>query len=126
MSTAENTETVVGFYTQSFNDGEPEAAASRALGTSYVQHNPSAPDGAEAFIAYVHSMRTRFPGLHVDVKRTVAEGDLVVTHSAFHLAPGDRGMAVADVWRLEDGRIVEHWDVMQQVPEQAANANTMF
>jgi len=126
MSTSTNTETVVAFYTQSFNDGAPEAAAERALGGTYVQHNPSAPDGAEAFIAYVHSMRERFPDLHLDVKRTVAEGDLVVTHSAFHLVPGDRGMAVADVWRLEDGRIVEHWDVMQQVPEQSANTNTMF
>lgn len=58
--------------------------------------------------------------------RAIAEGDLVVTHSNLHLAPGDRGMAVADVWRLDGGRIVEHWDVIQEVPEEAANANTMF
>lgn len=124
--TTNNTETVVAFYTRAFNDGEPEAAAEAALAPTYVQHNPSAPDGAPAFIAYVHSMRQKFPALHLDVKRTVSEGDFVVTHSAFHLTPGDRGMAVADIWRLEDGRIVEHWDVMQQVPEQAANDNTMF
>lgn len=124
MST--NTETVIAFYTRAFNDGEPEAAAAAAIGDTYVQHNPSAPDGVPAFVAYVHSMRERFPELRLEVKRTIAEGDHVVTHSAFHLTPGDRGMAVADIWRLEDGKIVEHWDVMQQVPEQSANTNTMF
>ncbi|OII06936.1 nuclear transport factor 2 family protein [Curtobacterium sp. MCBA15_008] len=126
MSTTSNTELVTTFYTRAFNSGEPEAAAADAIGDRYVQHNPVAPDGVPAFVAYVHSMRERFPELHLDVKRAVAEGDFVVTHSAFHLTPGDRGMAVADVWRLEDGKIVEHWDVMQQVPEQAANTNTMF
>lgn len=58
--------------------------------------------------------------------RTIAGGDLVVTHSNLHLAPGDRGMAVADSWRLDGSRIVEHWDVIQEVPEEAADANTMF
>ncbi|WP_144782594.1 nuclear transport factor 2 family protein [Microbacterium sp. BH-3-3-3] len=70
--------------------------------------------------------RDESPELHLDIKRTIAEGDLVVTHSNLHLAPGDRGMAVADFWRLEDGRIVEYWDVIQEVPEQASNDNTMF
>jgi predicted SnoaL-like aldol condensation-catalyzing enzyme len=126
MSTAENIGLVVAFYTRAFNAGEPEAAAADALGDVYIQHNPGAPDGAAAFIGYVHSMRERFPQLHLDVKRTVAEGDLVVTHSNIHLAPGDRGLAVADFWRVVDGRIVEHWDVIQEVPAQAANTNTMF
>lgn len=126
MSTISNTQTVTEFYTRAFNDGEPESAAATALGDTYVQHNPSAPDGAAAFISYVHSMRQKFPGLHVSVRRTVSEGDYVVTHSEFHLGPGDRGMAVADIWRLSEGKIVEHWDVMHPVPEQAANTNSMF
>lgn len=126
MSPRSNTELVISFWRQAFNDGEPEAAAARALGHTYTQHNPGSPDGAEAFIGYVHALRSRFPDVHLDVKRTVAEGDLVVTHSHFHLRPGDRGLAAADFWRLADGKIVEHWDVIQEVPEEARNSNTMF
>ena len=126
MSTTDNTTLVVEFYTRSFNEGQPEAAAERALGTSYVQHNPGASDGAAAFIGYVHYMLGRFPELHLEIKRTVAADDLVVTHSHFHLTPGDLGLAVADFWRVVDGRIVEHWDVIQEVPESSVNENTMF
>lgn len=126
MSTTDNTALVVEFYTRAFNNGEPEAAAEKALGDTYTQHNPGAPDGAAAFVGYVKFMRERFPELRVEIKRTVAEGDLVATHSHFHLAPGDRGQAVADFWRISDGRIVEHWDVIQAVPDTAANDNTMF
>jgi predicted SnoaL-like aldol condensation-catalyzing enzyme len=126
MTPDQNTELVTSFYTQAFNDGLPEEAAARALGETYVQHNPGAPDGAAAFIGYVRFMRDRFPELTVDIKRTVAAGDMVVTHSHFHLVPGDRGRAVADFWKVVDGRIVEHWDVIQEVPEDAQNTNTMF
>lgn len=125
-SATENTALVTEFYTRAFNEGEPEAAARAALGDTYIQHNPGAPDGAEAFIGYVHHMRGRFPELQLEIKRTVASGDLVVTHSRFQLTPGHRGLAAADIWRVQDGKIVEHWDVLQEVPEQAANTNTMF
>jgi predicted SnoaL-like aldol condensation-catalyzing enzyme len=124
MST--DTELVTGFYTEAFNEGRPEQAAARALAPSYVQHNPGAADGVEAFVGYVHTMRGRYPALRVEIKRTIAQGDLVVTHSRFELAPGSPGLAVADIWRVADGRIVEHWDVIQPVPEESANANTMF
>lgn len=126
VSPAENKATVIAFYQQAFNDGQPEQAAAAHLGATYTQHNPQAPDGAEGFIGYVRLMRGRFPELHVDVKRAIAEDDLVVTHSNMHLKPGDGGMAVVDIWRVADGRIVEHWDVMQQVPDTSANDNTMF
>lgn len=121
-----NVELVTGFYTEAFNEGRAEAAAARALGSTYIQHNPGAPDGAAAFLGYVTQLRERFPELHLEIKRTVAEGDLVVTHSHFQLSPETPGMAVMDIWRLSDGKIVEHWDVMQQIPEQSANQNTMF
>jgi predicted SnoaL-like aldol condensation-catalyzing enzyme len=126
MSIADNVALVTAFYTRAFNEGEPEAAAADALGTQYIQHNPGAPDGAAAFIGYVHSMRQRFPQLRLEVKRAIAQDDLVVTHSHFHLTPGDHGLAAADIWRLAAGRIVEHWDVIQAVPEESANSNTMF
>ncbi|MFJ6651195.1 nuclear transport factor 2 family protein [Microbacterium sp. NPDC091313] len=126
MPAADPTDLVVSFYTRSFNDAEPEAAAAEALGDTYAQHNPGAPDGAAAFIGYVHTMRERYPQLQLEVKRTISDGEYVWTHSRITLAPGHRGLAVADIWRVADGRIVEHWDVIQEVPEQAANANTMF
>jgi len=126
MSTAENTQLVVSFYEEAFNEGKPEEAAARALGENYTQHNPEAQDGRDAFIGYTHWLRGLFPDLHLDIKRTVAEGELVVTHSNLHLTPGDRGKAVADFWRVVDGKIVEHWDVIQDVPETASNDNTMF
>jgi predicted SnoaL-like aldol condensation-catalyzing enzyme len=96
------------------------------LGPRYVQHNPQAADGGEAFIAFVRSFAGQFPDLHVDIRRVIAEDDLVVTHSLITTGPDDRGTAAVDIFRLEDGRIVEHWDVLQPVPETAANENTMF
>ncbi|MBN9225426.1 MULTISPECIES: nuclear transport factor 2 family protein [unclassified Microbacterium] len=60
------------------------------------------------------------------LRRALADGDIVVTHSHFRRTPEDRGLAVADFWRLEDGKIVEHWDVIQEVPAEAKNTNSMF
>ena len=102
MSTADNKKLVIAFYEQAFNDGQPEQAAAAHLGATYTQHNPGAPDGAEGFIGYVHWLRGQFPELHLDIKRALAEDDLVFTHSNLHLEPGDRGMAVADIWRIAD------------------------
>ena len=83
-------------------------------------------DGAEPFIGFVHYFTQTFPDLHLDIKRLIAEGDLVVTHSHMTRHAGDRGMAVIDIFRLENGKIVEHLDVLQDIPETAANNNTMF
>ena len=126
MTSADNIELVTGFYTEAFNDARPEVAAARALGDTYIQHNPGAPDGAGAFIGYATYMRSRFPELQLEIQRTVADGDMVVTHSRFRRTPDDLGLAVADFWRIADGRIVEHWDVIQEVPSESKNPNTMF
>jgi predicted SnoaL-like aldol condensation-catalyzing enzyme len=95
-------------------------------GPHYIQHNPQAPDGFEAFIQLVTGFVEQFPQLSFDIERAVAEGDLVVTHSLLKTSPEDRGTAAADFYRLEDGKIVEHWDVLQPVPESAANDHPMF
>ncbi len=121
-----NKRTVRSYYEQAFNDGDPEGAVETYLGPTYTQHNPQAPDGGEAFIVFVNGFRGQFPELSIEIKRMVAEGDLVVTHGVIKTSPEDRGMAAADIFRLEDGKIVEHWDVLQPVPEEAANSNTMF
>jgi predicted SnoaL-like aldol condensation-catalyzing enzyme len=118
--------TVRSFYERAFNDGDPEGAVEAHLGDRYIQHNPQAADGAEAFIGFVKWYRGEFPELRVEIKRVIAEGDLVVTHSLITTSPEDRGTAAVDIFRLEDGKIVEHWDVLQPVPTEAANDNTMF
>ena len=126
MSAGDNKALVTAFYEQAFNDYQPESFDDTEPAEIYTQHNPEAQDGPGAFVGYVHWLRGQFPDLRLDIKRVIAEGDLVVTHSNLHLKPGDRGMAVADFWRVADGKIVEHWDVIQEVPEKSANDNTMF
>jgi predicted SnoaL-like aldol condensation-catalyzing enzyme len=122
-----NKATVVAYYTTAFNDKKPEEAVAKYGGPVYIQHNPQAGDGFPAFIAFVKAFTTQNPQLHVDIKRVIAECDLVVTHSHLTLNPSDPGSAVADIFRLNrEGKIVEHWDVIQAVPTTSANNNTMF
>lgn len=105
---------------------KPEEAVVKYLGTNYRQHNPGTADGPESFIKTVKWFAQNFPEFRMETKRIIAEGDLVVLHSHLILKPGDRGSAVVEIFRLETGKIVEHWDVVQEVPETSANNNTMF
>ena len=125
-SIEENKQNVVSYYTLAFNDKRPEEAVAKYIGSRYIQHNPQAPDGPDAFVQFVKGFAEQFPQLHVEVKRVIGEGDLVMTHSLLTTSPEDRGTAAADIFRLEDGKVVEHWDVLQPIPETAANDNTMF
>jgi predicted SnoaL-like aldol condensation-catalyzing enzyme len=108
------------------NQRKPEEAVAKYLGPHYRQHNPGAADGPEPFIETVKRFAQIFPELRMEPKRIIAEGNYVVLHSHLILKPGDRGTAVVDIFRLENGKIVEHWDVVQEVPETAKNSNTMF
>jgi predicted SnoaL-like aldol condensation-catalyzing enzyme len=121
-----NKQTVIAFYTRAFNDHKPADAVARHVGSEYIQHNPDTPNGADAFIQAAEGFIARFPQISVEIKRVVAEGDFVVAHNLVKMSPEDRGMAGADIFRLRDGKIVEHWDVRQPVPEVAANENGMF
>jgi predicted SnoaL-like aldol condensation-catalyzing enzyme len=123
----ENKRNVIAYYERAFNDHEPEDAVERYVGSEYIQHNPMAPDGTDAFIAFVRGYVEQFPQLHIEIKRAIGEGDLVMTHGLLKRSPDDRGTAAADIFRVdENGKIVEHWDVLQPVPETSANDNTMF
>ena len=120
-----NKRTVVAYYQMAF-EGKPEEAVAEYFGGRYIQHNPEAEDGPKAFIGFVHYLRNEYPELRLEIKRVIAEGDLVATHSHLILAPGEPGRALADFFRLEDGKVVEHWDVIQDVPDSSANSNGMF
>ncbi|RKN37094.1 nuclear transport factor 2 family protein [Streptomyces hoynatensis] len=121
-----NKRTVLAFYEAGLNEKDAEAAL-RLIGPRYVQHNPRIADGREGFAAFVAGLRRDFPGLRAEVKRLIAEGDHVVAHVHGVRVPGQAGTAIVDIFRLdEDGRIVEHWDVMQPIPGESANRNGMF
>lgn len=122
---AANRRAVEEFYEKALNQKDFDAAASY-LGPRYIQHNPTAADGPEGLKRFLQFLREKFPNSHNEIKRVFTDGDFVILHVLAVREPGTRGAAIVDIFRLENGKIVEHWDVRQDIPETAANTNGMF
>jgi predicted SnoaL-like aldol condensation-catalyzing enzyme len=120
-----NKKVVLEFYDKALNQKDFDAAA-KYFGPHYIQHNPGAPDGIEGFKAFIAMRKEKFPNAKSDIKRAFAEGDFVILHVHSVREPGERGVAIVDIFRLENGKVVEHWDVVQPIPEKPANTNGMF
>jgi predicted SnoaL-like aldol condensation-catalyzing enzyme len=122
-----NKANTVAFHTTAIFNGDVESAFRSYGGTPYRQHNPLIEDGMEGLRKFVSAMKANRPNAHGEIERVFADGDYVILHSRWHgLSDSPRGEAVVDIYRWESGKVVEHWDVIQPIPEKAANTNTMF
>jgi len=106
---------VLKFYEAALNEKNPDKARS-FLGDNYIQHNPHVPDGIEGFLKFVKFRRDKFPTARNEVKRVIADGDLVALHVHSVVIPGSPGRQIVDIFRVENGKVVEHWDVIQEIP----------
>jgi len=119
-------ETVLNFYQLCFVQKQPRAAFERYVAGTLVQHNPAVADGAEPALTSLEERLRQNPQIHFDIRHVIAEGDMVVLHLLVKSNQEEHGRAVVDIFRVHDHRIVEHWDVVQPMPETAANSHLMF
>lgn len=120
----QNKAIVLDFYEKGLNQKD-FAAVSHYLG-KYIQHNPNAEDGPEGFRKFIAFLKETYPQSHSRIRQVFVDGDYVILHVHAVREPGSRGSAIVDIFRLKDGKIEEHWDAVQPIPETAKNTNGMF
>lgn len=121
----QNKANAIAFYRMAY-EGNPRQAVELFVGAEYIQHNPLVGDGRQSFIEYFERMAREYPEKSIEFVREVAEGNLVALHT-HQIWPGNDEYVTMDFFRFDDsGKIVEHWDAVQQIPEDSANGNTMF
>ena len=120
-----NKRNAIAFYRTAF-EGAPREAVRKYVGTKYIQHNPMVGDGPDPFMEYFERMASEYPGKLIEFVRSVAEGDLVALHT-HQVWPGGDEYVTMDFFRFDaNGKIVEHWDTIQQVPKTSAHGNPMY
>ena len=125
MDLEKNKANAIAFYRSAY-EGNPRKAVDTYVGQNYIQHNPDVADGTEGFIKYFERMQKEYPDKKITFVRCIAEGDLVALHT-HQVWPGNDQYVTMDFFRFDDsGKIVEHWDSIQQVPDKSANPNTMY
>lgn len=125
MNTAQNKQNAIAFYKMAY-EGSPGKAVDLYVGDQYIQHNPLVGDGIAPFIEYFECMQQEYPNKSIEFVRAVAEGDLVSLHT-HQTWPGDEEYVTMDFFRFDkNGKIIEHWDSIQQIPKSAANDNKMY
>ncbi len=125
MNLAQNKANAIAFYKMAY-EGDPAGAIEKYVGDQYIQHNPDVADGLQGFITYFDRMQREYPEKSIEFVRAVAEGEMVALHT-HQTWPGNDQYVTMDFFRFdENGKICEHWDAIQQIPETSANPNTMY
>jgi len=125
MNLEQNKKNAIAFYKTAY-EGNPKGAVAQYVGDQYIQHNPDVADGLDGFINYFERMQDEYPEKSIEFVRCIAEGDLVALHT-HQIWPGNDQYVTMDFFRFDaNGKICEHWDAIQQIPEQSANPNTMY
>ncbi len=125
MSLEQNKENAIAFYKMAY-EGNPKKAIEQYVGNEYIQHNPDVADGTEGFVSYFERMQREYPEKSIEFVRCIAEGNLVALHT-HQTWPGNDEYVTMDFFRFnENGKICEHWDAIQQIPNTSNNPNTMY
>lgn len=125
MNTEENKKNAIAFYKTAY-EGNPKAAIEKYIGSEYIQHNPDVANGTEGFTAYFERMQREYPKKSISFVRSIAEGDLVALHTHQTWPDNDQYITM-DFFRFDaNGKIIEHWDSIQQIPNNSKNTNTMY
>jgi predicted SnoaL-like aldol condensation-catalyzing enzyme len=122
----QNKKIAIAFYKKLINDFDADGAFALYGGQSYKRHTPVIEDGQQGVTKFISWLRANHPNSHMGIKRAFSDGDMVILHCHWKHSPEDIGDAVVDFFRVKDGKVVEHWDVIQAIPATAANNNTMF
>ncbi len=122
----DNKTLVTEFYELAINQRKPAEATRKYIDLPYRQHNPEVVGGPDGFIQFISEMQKKHPKLKAAISKALADDDLVALHVHLTREADDPGLAIAELFRLKNGKIIEHWDVVQPVPEKTASGNSMF
>jgi len=122
----QNKKNAIAFYEKLINDFDADGAFALYGGETYTQHTPVIEDGQQGVTKFISWLRANHPNSHTEIKHAFSDGDMVILHCHWKRSPEDLGDAVVDFFRVENGKVVEHWDVIQPIPATAAHNNKMF